>query len=143
MKNFSLVLASLAGMCLVESNAYAIGALICPEASQITYACQSSHCEYHTSSGTPNDFGPNANTPVCQSDFDCSIIAANPPYSSGSTAAAHCSYVIQGAGKYYDILISNHFPQYYYTPSDAPECKGATPSNKSGYCITYGNSYRK
>lgn len=149
MKNFSFVLAILAGTCLVESNVYAIGALVCPEANQITYSCQKGNpfnqCVYHTVSGTPNDFGPYLFLPMsCTSDFDCSVVASNPPSSSSNgESSAECSYVIQGLKAYAPILSSSHFPNYYYTPSDASECKGATPSNKSGYCITYGNSYRK
>ncbi len=37
-------------------------------------------------------------------------------------------------------IISKVGSIYSYTPADAPECKGATASNKAGLCITYGNT---
>jgi hypothetical protein len=135
---------------MVGINAYAAAGIVCPAVSEINYKCNSSHrCEFHaTSGGVPNDFSglPEALNPLCVSDFDCSIIASKSPIASvgipntSASDVATCYYTIQNNNQFLALLYSSHYPHYDYTPADAPECKGATASDKSGYCVTYNNT---
>ena len=127
-----------------NANPNAIVGVVCPPVNTITAQCDRTFvCQYHTTGGTPNDFTPyQLGATGCTSDFDCTIVASKPSISlpTSDNNDVYCSYAIQSQTVLKNILYSSHFPLYDYTPSDAPECKGATPSDKPGYCVTAGNT---
>jgi hypothetical protein len=152
MKLFKKGFCFLTGLSFIMTgvNTYAAAGIVCPAVNEINSKCNpSSHlCEFYApSGGAPNDFSGLHETlsPHCIADFDCNISTSKNPIAAVSVPgggndndAGTCYYTLQNGAPAF--LYSYHYPRYDYTPVDAPECKGATPSDKSGYCVTYSNT---